>query len=147
MNSLTITNGRADKETGLAIRQSYKASSGLNYQTGLREFGDLKIIEGVAKGTASIFLVSLMVLDQNGKLIFDGEVKKQTNYSREYVRRMVRDGLLTMLREAAEMENKFFDELQAIEIIDQKLKSAYFEQSYKAVIKWAVGLGINITSL
>lgn len=146
MNALTIKNGEADIETGLVVRESYTATSGFRYQTGMRELGDLKIIEGISKGTANVFLVSLIVLDQNGKLLFDGEVKRFTNYSREYVRRMVRDGLLTMLREAAESEGKFFNELQAIQIIDGKLKSAYYEHSYKAVIDWATKLGISIKS-
>ena len=146
MNALTLKKGESDKETGLAIRESFTANSGLMYQTGTRELGDIRIIEGVAKGIGNILLVSLVVLNQNGQLLFDGEIKRNTNYSREYVRRMVRDGLLAMLREAAESEGKYFNELQALQIIDGKLKAAYYEQSYRAVLDWATKLGINISS-
>ena len=145
MEALTINQNVPDSETGLIIKDSLMAGSGFNYQTGVRQFGDLKIVEGVSKGTASIFLTSVLVFDQNGSLIFDGEVRKLTNYSREIVRRMVLNGLMLMLREAAERENKFFDELKAYEVIDQQLKSAYYEQSYKAVIRWAQGIGIDIS--
>lgn len=142
--SLIKKNEFADQETGLVIRGSMVASSGFNYQTGVRQFNNLKIVEGVSKGTANIFLTSLMVFDERGSLIFDGEIRRMTNYSRETARKMVLEGLMTMLREATEKENKYFDELKAYEVIDQQLKSAYYEQSYEAVIKWAQGIGINI---
>lgn len=145
MEAVAINQNVPDNETGLIIKDSLIANSGFNYQTGVRQFGDLKIVEGVSKGTASIFLTSVLVFDQDGSLIFDGEIRKLTNYSRETVRRLVLNGLMVMLRDAAEKGNKCFDELNAYEVIDQKLKSAYYEQSYKAVIRWAQEIGINIS--
>jgi len=144
MDKLALQDRKTDNETGLIIKNSFISDSGFKYQNGIRQLGDLKIVEGVSKGTASLFLISLMVFDQNGTLLFDGEVSKLTNYSREHVRRLVLDGLMNMLREAAEKEGKHFDELAAYEVIDQKLKYAYYEQSYIAVIEWARQLGINI---
>lgn len=145
MTKLVLQNRSEDNETGLVIKDSFVSSSGFKYQTGVRQFGDLKIVEGVSKGTASLFLISLMVFDQKGTLLFDGEVNKLTNYSREHVRGLVLEGLMNMLREAAEKEGKFFDELDAYEVIDQKLKRAYYEQSYIAVLEWATNLGIAIS--
>jgi hypothetical protein len=147
MDSLIVKTNQPDQETGLIIKNSHLATSGFKYQTGIRQFGDLKIVEGVSKGTASFFLVSLMVFDQRGTLLFDGEVNKLTNYSREAVRQMVLDGLMSMLREAAEREGKYFDEFEAYELIDKKLKNAYYEQSYIAVLDWAEKMGIKVTSL
>ena len=142
--TLIKRNELADQETGLVVKGSLIANSGFNYLTGIRQFNNLKIVEGVSKGTASIFLTSLMVFDENGSLIFDGEIRKMTSYSRETARKMVLEGLMIMLREATEKDHKYFDELAAYELIDQQLKSAYYEQSYEAVIKWAIGIGINI---
>ena len=134
----------ADQETGLLVKGSMMANSGFNYLTGVRQFNNLKIVEGVSKGTACIFLTSLMVFDENGSMIFDGEIRKMTNYSRETARKMVLEGLMTILREAVEKDNKYFDELAAYDLIDHQLRNAYYEQSYEAVIKWAIGIGINI---
>lgn len=144
MEGLIILNKQVDCETGLAIKESFKAKSGFNYQTGVRDFGSLKIVEGVSSGTATIFLTSLMVFDGEKKLILDCEIGKLLNYSREAVRKMVLHGLLNMLREAAEKEKKSFDELKAYELIDNQLKDAYYEQSYKAALVWAGSIGITI---
>lgn len=145
MEAIVLRNNEVNSETGLAIKDSFKAKSGFNYQTGVRDFGTLKIVEGVSSGIATIFLTSLMVFDGEKKLILDCEVNKLTNYSREAVRRMVLHGLLCMLREAAEKEKKYFDELKAYELIDNQLKDAYYEQSYKAALAWAESIGINIS--
>lgn len=145
METLVITQQMKDQETGLCILNSLKAGSGFNYQTGVREFGDLKIVEGVSKGTANIFLTSIMVFDQHGSLIYDAEIRKLTNYSREVVRKNVLHGLIEMLREAAVRANKSFDELQAYQAIDEKLKTAYFSQSYEAVLRWAKEVGVELT--
>ncbi len=141
-NALTTTNGRLDVETGLIIRDSYVSKSGFSHHAGVRQFETLKIIEGVSKGTSTIFLNSILVLDQDGKLIFDAEVEKYTSYSREKVRRLVFEGLITMIREATEAEGVYFDELDTRERLDEKLKRAFYETSYKAVLKWAKEVGI-----
>lgn len=147
MKTLTVKNGQADLETGLTIQQSFEAVSGFKYQTGVREFGSLKILEGVSKGSASnIFLCSLLVFDEENVLLFDAEIKKHTNYSRELARLLVREGLMKMLEEAAEKQNKFFDRLAAYKIVDAKLKDAYYSMSYEKVIIWGEKLGITFTS-
>ena len=133
-----------DAETGLAIKNSYVAKSGFNYMTGIRHFENLKIVEGVTKGTASIFLTSLMVFDSNNILIFDGDIQHFTSYSRERVRQLILDGLIKMLVESCEQEGKFFDELEAYEMLDKKLKLSYYKESYKAVLGWAEKVGITI---
>jgi hypothetical protein len=145
MEGLMVQNRNSDLETGLAIKDSFIAKSGFNYQTGIRDFGSLKIVEGVSKGTASIFLTSLMVFDSEKKLLLDCEIGRLTNYSRETVRKMVLHGLITMLREATEKQGKHFDEIKAYELVDNQLKEAYYESSYKAALAWAELIGINIS--
>jgi len=140
--SLTVNTGKTDIETGLIIKDSYVSKSGFSHHAGVRQFETLKIVEGVSKGTSTIFLNSILVLDQDGKLIFDAEVEKYTSYSREKVRRLVFEGLITMIREATEAEGEYFDELDTRERLDNKLKGAFYETSYKAVLKWAKGIGI-----
>jgi hypothetical protein len=139
---LTVQSGKKDHETGLTIKDSFLSKAGFSHQVGVRDFGELKIIEGVSKGTATMFLNSILVLDQNGKLIFDAEVNKYTNYSREKVRQLVLNGLANMLREAAESEGEYFDEIEIYEKIDAKLKLAFYEQSYSSVLNWAKRTGI-----
>jgi len=143
-NALTTTNGRLDVETGLLVKNSFLAKSGFVYHAGLREFGNLKIEEGVARGTGTILLTSLLVKEGDGNLLFDADLNKLTNYSREKSRQLVRNGLITMLREAAENEGKYIDEIEVMDIIDQKLKTAYYWQSYKHIFDWARSIGINI---
>lgn len=135
-HSLTKTNDRLYVETGLIVKDSFIAKSGFVYHTGLREFGDLQIFEGVATGTGKILLTSLLVIDKEGTLIFDADINTSTNYSREKVKNLVLNGLMNMLREATENQGKYFDELEAYDFIDQKLKTAIFETSYQAVLKW-----------
>lgn len=133
--SPTRTN-RSDKETGLAIRNTYDSNSGLKYIEGIRDFEDLKIVEGVSKGTGNIFLTSLMVFDKNSTLIYDAKIERQTSYSRELARSIVLKGLLKMLRDATKKANRPFDSSKAYELLDKKLKLAYFETSYGAVLRW-----------
>ncbi len=142
---VNISKNGSDNETGLVVTATHIASSGFQYLAGVREFENLKIVEGVSKGTASIFLTSLMVFDQYDKLIYDAPIKRMCNYSRETARQMVLNGLVEMLREAAESQNNDFDELNAFHIIDTKLKTAYYEISYRAVLNWAKEIGIEIS--
>ena len=135
--TLILKNDSTDSETGLAIKERYKASSGLIYARGLRDFNGLKIIEGVAKGTANIFLTSIIVLDQKGDLIYDAEIEKFTNYSREKVRQSVLHGLASMISDASQERGETVDELELYEKLDKKLKTAFYEQSYRSVLDWA----------
>ena len=77
------------------------------------------------------------MIDKQGALIFDAQVKKYTTYSREKVRFLVREGLITMLKEALEADGNHFDEIEARDKIERKLKSAFYNKSYKAIIDWA----------
>ncbi len=127
---------RSDKETGLAVKNTFDSSSGLKYLEGVRDFEDLKIVEGVSKGTANIILTSLMVFDKNSTLIYDAKIERQTSYSRELARSIVLKGLLEMLRNATKKVNRPFDSSKVYELLDEKLKLAYFETSYGAVLRW-----------
>jgi hypothetical protein len=140
--SLTVKTGRADVETGLVIKDSFLSGSGFNHQVGVRQFGKLKIIENVSEGIGVIYLNSILVLDQKGKLVFDAKMDRKTTYSRETARLIVMEGLIEMLRDAADFKNILFDELEARERVDSKLKLAIYETSYDAVIEWAIEEGI-----
>ncbi len=140
--TLAIRKSPSDVETGLVIRTNYEAASGFNYLTGIRDVGKLKVVEGIAKGAACIFLKSVMVLDQNGKLIFDAEVENMTQYSRETVRKIVLKGMMNMLRDASLQAGKSFDDLYAFEQLDKLLENAYYQESYKAILIWAEETGI-----
>jgi hypothetical protein len=142
--TLVKIDGPSDIETGLAVKESIVTQSGFNYVSGARLFNNLRIIEGVAKGTANIFLNSVKVFDENGTLLIDEPVEKYTSYTRETTRRIVLEGLIKMLHEAVEKKGKEFDELEAREILDSKLKTAYFKESYSATIRFAREIGINI---
>lgn len=135
--TLILKNDCTDSETGLTIKERFKATSGFIYARGLRDFNDLKIIEGVAKGTANIFLTSIIVLDQRGNLIFDADIEKRTNYSREKVRQLVLHGLVSMISGASKEKGEVIDELELYEKLDDKLKAAFYEKSYKSVLDWA----------
>lgn len=139
-----ITRPSNDAETGLSVKNNYLAKSGFNYMTGIREFGNLKIVEGVSKGTASILVNSVMVFDQNNVLIFDADIKFMTSYSREKVRQIILGGMINMLRESCEANDKYFDELGAYEMLDKNLKLVYFRESYEAALNWANEIGIKI---
>lgn len=146
MNTEIVVSNRSnnDSETGLVIKNNYLSQSGFNFMTGVREFENLKIVEGVAKGTASVFLTSVMVFDKNNVLIFDGDIKFRTGYSREKARQLVLEGLVNIIRESCEMNNRYFDELATYALLDKKLKWAYFKESYEAVISWAEEIGLEI---
>jgi hypothetical protein len=133
-----------DTETGLVVKNSFLAKSGFNYLTGSRKFGNLRIAESVSKGAGNILLNAVMVFDQNDVLIFDADIPMRTFYSREKVRQMVMEGMINMLRESCEMNGKFFEELQAYEMLDKELKLVYFSESYKAALNWASDIGIEI---
>lgn len=133
-----------DGETGIAIRGLFNANSGLQYISGLREAGSLRIIEGVARGTACNFLTSLLVYDQIGNLIYDANIPALTSYSRELSYKKVLEGILGMLKQAAKHENKVFNEYQATLKIKELLDKSYYETSYKAALIWAESIGISI---
>lgn len=132
----SIAKNGSDIETGLGIEGTFKSDTGLEFLAGVREFENLRIVEGVYKGTGNITLTSLMVFDLDGTLIYDAKIERQTSYSRELARRIVLKGLIAMLSEAAKRANSPFNSTKTQELLDEKLKLAYFERSYDAVLKW-----------
>lgn len=142
--TLVKINEPSDIETGLAVKGSIMTSSGFNYVSGIRLFNNLRIVEGVAKGTANIFLTSVKVFNENGALLIDEPIGRYTSYTRETTRKIVLEGLIKMLHDAVEREGKEFDELEARDILDSQLKTAYFQESYSATLKFAKEIGINI---
>ena len=135
---LTVHSG-----TGLVTSgQVFKGKTGINYFGGIRNFEDLKIIEFIGEGTAVAFLTGIQIYDKKGVLIIDKQLKKNTYYSRETARNFVKKSLLKMLKDAAKSTNKEFDEDIAKSIINEKLKIAYYEESYHSVLDWAKDLGI-----
>lgn len=142
-NLVKMSDSKIDNETGLIVKGHFEASSGLTYIAGLRQAGSLRIVEGVARGTACNFLTSLLVYDQKGSLIYDASITSLTGYSREVSYNMVLEGLMDMLREGAGKEDKYFDEKQARIKITELLDTSYYEQSYKTVIAWAESIGIE----
>jgi len=86
-------------DNGLAlIGNQFKSESGFLYATGYRQFGDLKIIEDVATGTAVSFLTGIKVFDKENNLIIDKRMKKGCHYEREFARKTVHTELLKMLQ-------------------------------------------------
>ena len=133
---------RRDSNTGLSLASTYESESGFMHHFGLRKFGELTIAEMVAQGTGVTYLSGVRVHDKEGALIIDHPVNNGVKYSREKVRRIVLAELLGMLKEATINSGADFDESQARKIIDEKLKGAYYKESYKAVLEWAEGIGI-----
>jgi hypothetical protein len=134
-----------DHQTGLMLAGSYTAVSGFNYAVGVREFGNLSIVEEVAQGTAVSYLNGVRVYDENKKLIIDKKATKGTHYSRETVRKIVLEALADMLEEAAKNQGKDYNRNDALNKIDEKLKGAYYSQSYQSVLQWAESIGIQLT--
>ena len=130
-------------DTGLVVTKTFEANSGFEYSYGLREFGDLTIVEEVGRGTAVSYLNNVRVYNKDKDLVVDKSVKKGTHYSREIVRQIVLRELLKMLEEAALNAGKEFDFGKANAVIDEKLKQAYFEKSYKSILSWAETIGIE----
>jgi hypothetical protein len=133
-----------EPNSGLIIAESFQAESGFEHIAGLRKFGDLTIVEGVAKGTSVMFLSRVCVLDSKKQIIIDKNLARGTHYSRETVLSIVQKELIKMLCEAAKTNKSKFDEEQATILINEKLKVAYFQSSYNAIIAWANEIGINI---
>ena len=82
------------QSTGLQVYQNFSSVSGFNYMVGIRELEGLKIIEGVAEGTACIYLTGIKVLDADNKLVVDIDVEYGTHYTREKVVNLVSQNYL-----------------------------------------------------
>lgn len=129
-------NTKKDNETGLTLFGNQVVSkSGFEISNGFRLFENLVIVESKAKGVGIEFLSGVKIYDKDGKLIIDKSIEKGTRYERSKVVEIVKSSLLRMLSDASS-NNSSFDICQAESIINEKLKSAYFRESYEAITNW-----------
>ncbi len=137
-NANTLPSLSKDLNTGL-IRQgdNYISGTGFEYFGGVRDFEGLKITEIICRGTGVEFLVSIRVFDAKGVLIIDIPVNNGVRYSREIVRNYVLDGLMDMMKQGARKQGVELPIHKVKTRLDQKLKLAYYSQSYDAVLAWA----------
>lgn len=127
---------------GTSVTGNYfLADSGFRYCSGIRNLGNLNIVEDVAQGRAICYLCGIKVYDKEGTMILDKKLKNGVHYEREKVRRIVLQEILNMLHDT-NAENPDFDLEKAKKTIDNHLKQAYFSQSYKALNNWALEMGI-----
>lgn len=139
---MEVTTLKINNENGLTIiGDSFISQRGFKYASGYRNFGNLRIIEEIAGGTAVAFLCGIKVFDKDGTLIIDKKIEKGFHFEREAVRKIVLNALLNMLIEANGQDENF-DIENASRIIDDRLKHAYYESSYNAITSWALELGI-----
>lgn len=129
--------------TGLSIVQSFLAKSGFNYQVGIRDTHGLLIIEGIAEGTACMFLCGIQVRDkESGQEICSINVPKNTHYSRQLVMSLVQEHLSNAIADAAIREGKAADMLDVRKQVTDMLDDCYFKQSRQAALSWAERVGI-----
>lgn len=127
----------------MAIYQSFQATSGFNYQVGVRDSHGLLIIEGIAEGTACIFLCGIQVRDkETGKEICSIPVERNTRYSRQIVMDMVHQHLCNAIEESALKEGKAADRMDVEAQVAEMLDDCYFAESRKAALSWAERVGI-----
>lgn len=139
MESTTL---KINNENGLTIiGDSFIAKSGFKYASGFRNFGNLKIVEEIAGGTAVVFLCGIKVFDKEGAIIIDKKINNGVYYEREIVRTIVLNELLNMLIKGNKQDDDF-DINNARQIIDDRLNQSYYESSYNAINNWALELGI-----
>ncbi|WP_027137216.1 hypothetical protein [Gaetbulibacter saemankumensis] len=140
--SNNLAHNKKENEIGLTlIGDVFKAENGFNYASGFRNFGNLKIVEDIAAGTAVAYLSGIKVFDEKGTLIIDCKMAKGFHFEREAVRKVVLNELLKMLLEVHRDDKNFNKEAARVKI-DHHLKQAYYESSYMAISSWAKDLGI-----
>lgn len=131
-----------DKETGLLLPEKlYQSGSGILYGMGIRPFGNLNIVEYIAKGQGVEFLCGIKVFNNKHVLIIDETVPRGVRYQREDVRLRVLRALFNMLEEANTGTSNF-DSDKAYRHIEEELKEVYYRQSYNAITEWAKENGI-----
>lgn len=129
--------------TGLSVVQSFLAKSGFNYQVGIRDTHGLLIIEGIAEGTACMFLCGIQIRDkESGQEICNIPVPKNTHYSRQLVMSLVQEHLSNTIADAAIREGKAADMLDVRKQVTDMLDDCYFKQSRQAALSWAERVGI-----
>ena len=110
---------------------------------GIRELDGLKIIEGVAEGTACIFLTGIKVLDADNKLVTEIEVEYGTHYTREKVVHLVSQKLFDVIWSAMDASEQVAVGNEEVKFqIDQLLDNCYFGESKKCALNWARRVGI-----
>ena len=131
-------------DTGLTISTpSYEATNGFVYASGIRKFGNLRIVEDVATGTAVSYLSGVKVFDDKDTLIIDKRMEKGCFYERETARKIVLEELLKLLIEQ-HGANENFDVANARQKINEVLKDTYFGKSYQSINAWANEIGIKL---
>ena len=131
------------QSTGLQVYQNFSSVSGFNYMVGIRELDGLKIIEGVAEGTACIFLTGIKVLDADNKLVTEIEVEYGTHYTREKVVNLVSQKLFDVIWSAMDVSEQVAVGNEEVKFqIDQLLDNCYFGESKKSALNWARRVGI-----
>lgn len=129
--------------TGMAVYQSFQAKSGFSYQVGVRDSHGLLIIEGIAEGTACIFLCGIQVRDKlTGAEICSIPVEQNTRYCRRLVMDMVHRHLCNAIEESALKEGKAADRRDVEAQVAAMLDDCYFSESRKAALSWAERVGI-----
>lgn len=143
-NKLSIFNREnsiTNPSTGLTVNEkdTFLARSGFRYLSGVRQIGDLNIVENIANGVAVTFLNGIQVFNKEGVLIAEKKAPKGTHYEREVARQLAKEKLLEILIDA-NVNNPEFDFFKAEEVIDEHLKEGYYSQSYQAANDWYQGL-------
>lgn len=129
--------------TGMNIYQSFQANSGFLYQVGARDLNGLLIIEGVAEGTACIYLCGIQVRDrESGQEICNITVERNTHYSRQLVMQLVHKHLCRAIFEAAKKEGRVVSNFEVEEMVANMLDDCYFKASRQAALSWAERVGI-----
>lgn len=129
--------------TGMSIYQSFQASSGFNYQVGAREMNGLIIIEGIAEGTACMYLCGIQVRDrETGKEVCNIPVDSNTKYSRQLVTELVHQYLCNAIMDSATKEGKLVNRQEVQKYVAEMLDDCYFKESRQAVLSWAERVGI-----
>lgn len=137
-----VPKGYSDS-TGMNVYSSFMSSSGFNYFVGAREAGDILIVEKVAEGTACTYLCGILIFSKiKNVLIKEINVPLKTHYSREFVVRTVKENLMEILVESAQIEGEDIDVEAAEQYVYNLLDKCYFEKSRKAILEWAKDVGI-----
>lgn len=128
---------------GLTIIDAHQHSNGFCYQLGIRESHGLLIIEGLAEGTACMFLSGIQVRDRaTNKEICTVEVERGTRYSRETVEKLVKKALCKSIGEAAIRSGRAFDMQDVEEQVEAMLDDCYFSECREAALGWAQRVGL-----
>lgn len=129
--------------TGLEIYGSYTSSSGFNYQIGIREIADLRIMEQIAEGVAATFLCGIIIYSKTDNILLDNiTVPRHTPYTRTKVVELVKKSLFELLESSITKEGLSLEREAISRQIDEILDNCYFSHSRVAIIDWAKKIGL-----